>query len=372
MRIRVFLAVASLALAAIATAQDQPSLKDTFKNDFLIGAAVNESQVLGRNATEDALIKAQFNTITPENALKWERVHPELNRYDFSKSDAYVKFGQQNGMYIVGHTLVWHNQTPKWVFVDKKGKPLTRAALLKRLRDHIHKVVGRYKGQIQSWDVVNEVLDEDGTLRQTPWLKIIGEDYIAKAFQYAHEADPKAQLIYNDYSLENEPKRLGAVKLIEKLKAEGVPITGVGLQDHVHLDWPSPEQLDATITAFSKLGMKVMLTEFDIDVLPQALQGQTAEVTAHAEAQAKLNPYRDGLPDSVQQELAKRYGELFSVLVKHRGEVNRVTFWGVTDRNSWLNNWPVRGRTNYPLLFDREGKPKLAFGAVIAAARQTR
>jgi endo-1,4-beta-xylanase len=271
-------------------------------------------------------------------------------------------------MFIVGHCLVWHNQVPDWVFRDDKGNFVDRATLLKRMHDHISTIVGRYKGRIQSWDVVNEALNEDGTLRQSPWLKIIGEDYIAKAFQYAHEADPQAQLTYNDYSLENEPKRNGALALIAKLKAQGVPVTSVGLQGHDSLTWPSVEDQDATISDFAKLGVKVVISELDVDVLPSVTHQQTAEVSLKVQQEPKLNPYANGLPQSVQQELAQRYADLFRVYLKHRDVVTRVTFWGVTDGDSWRNDWPVKGRTSYPLLFDRSGQPKPAFQAAIRVA----
>jgi endo-1,4-beta-xylanase len=349
-------------------AQERPSLKDAVKDSFVVGAAINRAQIYEEDTRGAAIVKAQFNAITPENILKWGAVHPKPDTYDFEASDRYVAFGEKYHMYIVGHTLVWHNQTPGWVFQDEKGNPVSRDVLLKRMREHIQTVVGRYKGRIHSWDVVNEALNDDGTLRQTPWLKIIGEDYIAKAFQFAHEADPAAQLNYNDYSLENEAKRNGAIALIKKLKEQGVPVSGVGLQGHDSLEWPTVEQVDATITAFGKLGVRVMITELDVDVLPHANQNQGADVTLSVEAQAKLNPYVDGLPDAVQQLLAKRYAELFAVFVKHRGVVSRVTFWGVTDADSWRNNWPVKGRTDYPLLFDRNGRPKAAFDAVIRTA----
>jgi len=271
-------------------------------------------------------------------------------------------------MFIVGHCLVWHSQTPRWVFQDDQGNPLTRDALLERMHDHIRTVVGRYKGRIGGWDVVNEALNEDGTMRQSPWYKIIGDDFVLKAFQFAHDADPKAELYYNDYSLENESKRKGAVELIKKLTAAGAGVTAVGLQGHDKLDWPSVQQQDDTIQAFKALGVKVAITEFDIDVLPRVTRQNTADISATARGGAGSNPYTDGLPDEVQQQLAKRYADLFGVFVKYRDTVSRVTFWGVTDADSWLNNFPARGRTNYPLLFDRQGKPKPAFDAVIRTA----
>jgi endo-1,4-beta-xylanase len=361
---------AGLAMAILAApVHGQTSLKDAFQNDFRIGASLNAGQYTGRNAAEAALVKAQFNTITPENDLKWGLIHPALKRYNFERADRYVEFGERNHMFIVGHCLVWHNQTPGWVFQDEQGKPLSRAALLERMRDHIRTVVGRYKGRIKGWDVVNEAVNDDGTLRQSPWLRIIGEDYIAQAFEYAHEADPKAELYYNDYALENEPKRKGALELIRKLLAGHIPITAVGLQNHDRLDWPSIEQEDATIAAFQALGVRVNITELDVDVLPAVHPQQTADVSARAKGGPGSNPYTAGLPDAVEQALAKRYAGLFGVYLKHRDVITRVTFWGVTDRTSWLNYWPVAGRTNYPLLFDRAGNPKPAFDAVIQAAR---
>jgi endo-1,4-beta-xylanase len=368
-RTKAQLAMLTVLMAGLAaTAQAPTSLKEAYKGDFLIGAAINTAQFTGQDSRGDAIIEAQFNTISPENALKWENIHPQLGTYAFDIPDQYVAFGEKHHMFIVGHNLVWHNQVPAWVFRNDKGEFVDRETLLKRLHDHIQTVVGRYKGRIQSWDVVNEALNEDGTLRQSLWLKIIGEDYIAKAFQYAHEADPQAQLTYNDYSLENEAKRNGALALIAKLKDQGVPITSVGLQGHNSLTWPSVEDEDTTISAFAKLGVKVVISELDINVLPRATRQQSAEVSLNVQQDPKLNPYVSGLPQSVQQELAERYAALFGVYLKHRDGITRVTFWCVTDGDSWLNDWPVKGRTNYPLLFDRNGQPKPAFQAVIRAA----
>jgi endo-1,4-beta-xylanase len=362
------LLVGLMVVSAGAAAQTPPSLKDAFKGDFVVGAAMNEAQISGQDMRGDALIEAQFNSISPENALKWAIIHPQPDKYDFDLADKYVAFGQKHHMFIVGHNLVWHNQVPAWVFRDDKGNLLGRDALLARMRDHIHTVVGRYKGKIQSWDVVNEALNEDGTLRQSLWQKIIGDDYIEKAFEYAHEADPQAQLTYNDYNLDNEAKRKGAIALVSKLRADGVRIDCVGMQDHDGLSWPTVEHEDAAISAFAALGLKVAISELDVNVLPNPGHQPTADVTLKIEQNAALNPYVNGLPDSVQQDLAKRYADLFRVYVKHRDAVQRVTFWGVADGDSWLNNWPVRGRTNYPLLFDRNGRTKPAFDAVVVTA----
>jgi endo-1,4-beta-xylanase len=346
-------------------------LKKAFKGDFVVGAAMNEAQITGQDRRGDALIESQFNSISPENVLKWESIHPQPGQYKFDLADEYVAFGQKHHMFIVGHNLVWHDQVPAWVFRDDKGNQLDRDALLARMKDHISTVVGRYKGKIQSWDVVNEALNDDGTLRQSLWFKIIGPDYIEKAFQFAHEADPQVQLFYNDYNLENEPKRSGAIALVRKLQADGIPIAGVGIQGHDHIDWPTAEQEDASISAFASLGIKVAVSELDMDVLPSASPERTADVSLKIEQNTALNPYVIGLPDSVQQQLATRYADLFHVFLKHRDTVERVTFWGVTDEDSWLNGWPVKGRTSYPLLFDRSGRPKPAYDAVLRVASES-
>jgi endo-1,4-beta-xylanase len=347
----------------------QPALKDVYKGAFRIGVALNETQFSGQNASGAALAAAHFNAISPENILKWEVVHPKPDVYNFEPGDKYVAFGEKHGMQIIGHTLVWHSQVPKWVFEDETGKPLMREALLARMEDHIHHVVGRYKGRIQGWDVVNEAVDEDGTLRKSPWLKIIGEDFIAKAFEYAHEADPAAKLHYNDYNMAVDAKRAGVIRMIRDLKARGIQIDVAGMQGHLKLDRPSAEQYDRSIAELAATGVKIAITELDIDLLPAANRNTTADVGRRDEARAELNPYADGLRKDMQERLAKRYADLFAVFLKHKDVVQRVTFWGLSNRDSWLNNWPVRGRTSYPLLFDAHGRPTPAFDAVVAIGK---
>jgi endo-1,4-beta-xylanase len=345
------LCLSLICTTAEAGSQDADALKDVFKKDFLVGAALTPAQFSESIPAdcEVALIKKHFNSISPENVLKWESVHPWPGQYNFGPSDRYVDFGVRNKMFIIGHNLVWHNQTPSWVFTGLFGIPLNREALLRRMHDHIFAAVGRYKGRIGGWDVVNEAVEEDGSLRQTSWLKIIGEDYLLKAYQFAHEADPGAQLYYNDYSVENPAKRAGVIAMIKKLQAQGAPITGIGMQGHYTMDWPAPRDVDATITAFAGLGLKVMITELDVNLLPP--NGGAV------------------LPDSMQQALARRYAGLFGVFVKHKDQITRVTFWGVTDADSWLNYFPTAGRTEYPLLFGRGCVTKPAFDAVVAVGR---
>jgi len=366
----------ALALAALIapaqTGKAPTTLKDAYKPYFKIGVAINERQFDERDPTAAAIIASQFNTISPENALKWESIHPRLDTFNFTPADHYVSFGEKNRMFIVGHCLIWHSQVPKWVFEDAEGKPLTREALLERMHDHIRTVVGRYKGRIGGWDVVNEAINDDGTMRQSPWFRIIGEDFIEKAFQYAHEADPSAELYYNDYSLENDAKRRGALALIRKLKTDGVPITGIGLQGHVKIDSPSAQKEAKTIEDFAALGIRVNISELDVDVLPRTTRSDSADVSTIAAGSAAANPYTAGLPEEQQQALARRYAELFNVFLQHHKSMGRVTLWGLSDANTWLNNFPTRGRTNYPLLFDREMKSKPAFTSVLDDAKNFR
>ena len=350
----------------------RPALKKVFEKDFHIGAALSHGQIFGNDAAAMALIKTHFNSITSENILKWEHVHPEPARYDFEPADKFVALGEKHNMFIVGHTLLWHNQTPRWVFEDGAGKPADREALLQRLRDHIFAVAGRYKGRIHGWDVVNEALEDDGSLRKTKWLEIIGPDYVQKAFEFAREAAPQAELYYNDFNLWKKEKAESAVRLIRDLQAKGIRVDGIGEQGHWGLDYPAIDEAGAAIQTLAALGVKVMITELDITALPNPDDWSGgADITKNVALRKHLNPYPEALPDSMQQVLAKRYAESFALFHKHRDKISRVTFWGVNDGQSWLNNWPVRGRTNYPLLFDRRYQPKPAFEAVIQVARES-
>jgi endo-1,4-beta-xylanase len=348
-----------LALAPTAeSAETHVTLKETFKGDFMIGAALNQRQFTEQDTNGAALVKLQFNSVSPENVMKWGLIHPRPgpDGYDFAAADRYVEFGEKNGMYTVGHTLVWHGQTPRWVFQGEGTNELTREALLERMREHIHSVVGRYKGRVKAWDVVNEALNEDGSLRQTRWYRIIGEDYIAKAFEYAHEADPAAELRYNDYSLELEPKRNGVIALVKKLKAQNVPISGLGSQTHANLASPSAELLESELIAFAELGLPLSITELDVNAARGGQRSLGADVAQNAQAGA------GGVVDDVQKKLAEQYASLFRVFLKHRKEIKLVTFWGVTDRDSWR-------RFGTPLLFDGQWRPKPAFEAVVAEAK---
>jgi endo-1,4-beta-xylanase len=359
---------------------DESTLQAAFKQDFLVGTALGTAQIMGEEPRALELAAEQFNAITPENCLKWAEVHPEPKVYNFEPSDKYVAWGEEHGMFIVGHTLVWHNQTPAWAFAGVGGKPLDRATALARIKSHIETVVGRYKGRIDGWDVVNEAINDEGQLRTgpvgawpkrgEPWHAAIGDDYIEQAFRFAHAADPDAELYYNDYN-EWYPAKIKAIsELVRGLKAKGVRIDGLGLQGHWGIDYPELEEIDHMLTEYSKLGVKLKITELDVSVLPMPGRQTGAEITARARPEAAGNPYADGLPADKQQELARRYADIFRLFVKHRDAIDRVTFWGVHDGQSWRNGWPVGNRVDYPLLFDREYQPKPAFDAVIETATQ--
>jgi endo-1,4-beta-xylanase len=372
------LALAACALHDAARADADATLKAAYAHDFLIGVAVNDDIVSGRAAAAQELVTRQFDAITPENVMKAAIVNPQPGVYDFTGADAYVAFGERHGMFIVGHTLVWHNQVPPWFFTDAHGDPNTPAQQIERLRRHIQTVAGRYRGRVNAWDVVNEVIGEDGAYRRdTAWVKAVGDgdELVRRAFAFAQRYAPDAELYYNDFNAERPSKRDGIVRLVKMLQTAGIRIDGIGIQAHWGLDYPSLADIEAAIDAYAALGVKVMITELDVDVLPLSKEGQIIG-TALAQPQFQLpefkrflDPYPHGLPADVQRQLAARYAELFRLFHRKRDKIARVTFWGLADGMSWKNDYPVPNRTNYPLLFDRQLKPKPAFAAVLDMPR---
>ncbi|HEV8272635.1 MAG TPA: endo-1,4-beta-xylanase [Chitinophagaceae bacterium] len=341
-----------------ASSSSANSLKEAYKNDFLIGAALNAQQIEEKEAQAAALIPAEFSAITPENIMKAEIIHPEWNRYNFDLADKIADYGKKYNIKVNGHTLIWHSQLPAYVRSMKDADSVKQY-----FTNHINTVASHFDGKIYSWDVVNEALEEDGTMRKSIFLNKLGEDFVTEAFRLAQKAAPNTELYYNDYNIEQPNKRAGAITLIKKIQAAGVRIDGVGIQGHWHVGSVPFKEIEQSIIEFSALGVKVMFTELDLEVLPRNFQG--ADVNQRVASNPALNPYVNGLPDSVMQQQASDYQNLFKLFLKYKDKVDRVTFWGVNDGQSWLNNWPVRGRTNYPLLFDREFKPKLAYYKVL-------
>ena len=362
--------LASLGLPLRAADADLPALKDVFAGKFLVGTALGARTVLNPEDPTWPLIESQFNSISPGNLLKWERYNPEPGVYREEPVEAFLRFAEANHQHVLGHVLFWHQQTPAWVFQDENGGQVSREVLLERMRQRVRHLAQRYGSRINTWDVINETFEDDGALRDSPWTKILGADFIPEAFRIANEELPAdVELIYNDYNMFAPGKRAAVVQMIHDLRAQGLRIDGVGMQGHWALQYPALDAIEASIVAFGAAGVQVHVTELDLDVLPRDRSMYGADVSRRMRASPENNPYTAGLPAEVQEKLARRYAAIFALFVKHADVLKRVTFWGVTDADSWLNNWPVRGRTNYPLLFDREGNPKPAFDAVVAVGR---
>lgn len=352
-------------LCLLATTVFTCSSADTLKeaSPFPIGAGVND-RVFER-AEDWPLLTAQFTYVTPENSMKPAAVQAQEGKWAFTVPDQFVAFAGEKKLKVVGHCLVWakDDRTPAWFGMDG-DKPASRELLLARMKAHIDAVAGRYRGKIAMWDVVNEALadGDTGYLRDSLWSRISGEDFIAKAFEYAHAADPDALLIYNDYNNELDGKRERQIRLIESLRAKSVPLHAIGLQGHYQLDTVPFEALEKTLQAMQVLKMKVVVSELDIDVIPRSRWW--ANNGAEREALAKVNPYADGCPPEILQRQADQYAQLFRLFRKYSDTILRISFWNLHDGESWLNDFPWK-RVNHPLLFNRARQPKPAFEAVI-------
>jgi endo-1,4-beta-xylanase len=343
-----------------------PTLRTAAPPTLTVGVAVNFADLKPGPVAD--LVAAHFTSLTATNDFKPDRLQPRPGQFTFAAADRIADAARDRNLQLVGHTLLWHEQAPRWMFQNADGKPLPREQALANLRAHVVAVATHFRGRVRGWDVVNEALaetDGGGDFRDTPARRAIGDDYVEHAFRFAREADPDAELYYNDFNIELPKKRDRALRLIRRLKAAGLRIDAVGIQGHWGLTHPPVAVIDDAIRAFHAEGVKVMITELDVDVLPRRRQGADLQATEASGA----DPYRDGCPPEVLAAQARRYGDLFRVFVKHRDAVTRVTFWGTHDGTSWLNNFPVRGRTNHPLLWDRQLRPKPAFDAVIEALR---
>jgi endo-1,4-beta-xylanase len=329
-------------------------LKDYYKNFFPVGVAVSAGDL--KDPQKVALILSQFNSLTPENAMKMGPIHPEENRYNWRDADSIVAFAQAHHLRVRGHNLCWHEQTPGWLFKGANGRLVTKDVLLKRLKDHITTVVSRYKGKIYAWDVVNEAIDDDSTkfLRNSLWYQICGDDFIIKAFEYAHEADPNAVLFYNDYNTERPQKRERVYRLLKMLVDAKVPIHAVGIQAHWSIYEPDQKDLIETIKKFSSLGLKVQVTELDMSIY-------TWEKNMR-----KLRPGEsDAYTTDLEKKQTEQYAMVFKVFRQYKDVITGVTFWNISDKHTWLDGYPVPGRKNYPLLFDQNLQPKKAYWQVV-------
>ena len=366
---------ALLTIASCSQAPQETSLKEAYSDSFMVGCAVNPMHTSGQLTKANELILKHFNAISPENCLKPEAVQPRPGEWTFEEADEYVKFGEDNDMWILGHTLVWHNQTPSFYWYNEDGSLKSREDLIETMRAHIETVAGRYAGRIDAWDVVNEIIGEFGEYREKGWVKAFGGngyEVVRNAFIFADRYAPDAELYYNDFNVWRPAHLDGIVTMVKKLQDEGIRIDGVGIQAHWGLNYPKTEYIEQAIDTLHSLGLKVMITELDVDVLPITREGQvigqslTDPLYQHEEFEEYLDPYKEGLPAEIEQQLADRYAELFRIFHEKRDKIDRVTLWGLTDDTSWKNGYPVPGRTNYPLLWNRDYTPHKALETVLA------
>ena len=370
LRFITFCMAAILSLPALA----QNTLKEAYKDAFKMGCAVNTQIVSGRDNRSAQIILKQFNAVSPENDLKPEVLHPQPDEWNFQAADRYVQFAKDNGLWALGHTLVWHNQTPDFFFNHADGTPKNHDEMVETMRSYIKKVAGHFAGKVNAWDVVNEIIDNDGSYRKTLWTNAFGGDgdeVVRLAFQFAHEYDPNAELYYNDFNVWRPAKRDGIARMVRMLQKNGIKIDGIGIQAHWGLNFPKNEYITAAIDTFATLGVKVMITELDVDVLPITKEGQVIgkslldPLYQLEEFETFLDPYKNGLPDDVERLLTNRYAELMRIFYDRRDKIDRVTIWGLHDGMSWKNDYPIPNRTNYPLLYNRDRTPKPAFDAVL-------
>jgi endo-1,4-beta-xylanase len=368
MKIKFISTITVLFLLASVQTMAQKTLGEATKGKFLFGVAVNMQQVNGVNPIETELIAKEFSAIVPENCMKPQPIHPEENKYNWEDADKLVAFGEKNKQVVTGHCLVWHSQIGRWMFIDADGKDVSPEVLKERMHQHIATVVGRYKGRIKGWDVVNEAFEDNGTYRNSKFYQILGKDFIKYAFQFAHEADPNAELYYNDYNVETPSKCDAIVALVKEIKAAGCRIDAVGSQAHWHMKSPTLDATETTIKKLKDAGVKVLYTELDISILPSPYDG--ANISANFKYSAEMDPYKEGVPDSIQQKWNKRVLDLFGLFLKYNDVVDRVTVWGLSDNTTWLNNFPIRGRKDYPVLFDRNNQRKPVVDEMIKMAEK--
>lgn len=360
-----FLLFTMLACNNLNQNNDKYTLKNAFGDKLHIGVAMNLNQIQGHDTMAMSIIEKQFNSIVAENCMKSMFLQPQEGRFFFDDADKFVDFGEKHNMHIIGHTLIWHSQAPQWFFSDEKGEDVSREVLIDRMRKHITTVVSRYKGRVKGWDVVNEAIMEDGSYRKSKFYKIIGEEFIPLAFQFAHEADPEAELYYNDYNEWYKGRRSTILNLIKSFKDKNIRIDAIGMQGHIGLDSPSLHEYESTIEAYYNEGVKVMITELDLTALPSPWGMMSANITDTVAYQKQMNPYPDGLPQDVMTKWEDRFTDFFRLFLKHHDKIDRITMWGLSDIDSWKNDFPVKGRTDYPLLFDRNFKEKPVLKKII-------
>ena len=358
------------------TLPDVP-LKDAYADSFLMGAAISTFQVGDRSPETRELLLKHFNAISPDNELKPEILHPRPDVWNFQRADAFCQFGKENGMWILGHTLCWHNQTPAFFWTRPDGQTMSKDEIFESVRSYVETVCTHFLGKVDAWDVINEIVSEDGGYRDLGWVHALGADpavvdeFVKHVFRCAEKYAPGTELYYNEFNCWRPSKLAGIVRLVKMLQADGIRIDGVGIQAHWGLGYPKNEYVVDAIEQLAALGVKVNISELDVDVLPISKDAQVIGRSLRdpqyqlEEFEAFLDPYKEGLPEEVEDQLAARYEELFRIFYEHRDQISRVTFWGTHDGTSWKNGSPIPNRTNYPLLFKRDFTPHKAYYSVI-------
>jgi GH35 family endo-1,4-beta-xylanase/lysophospholipase L1-like esterase len=345
-------------------------LKEAVGDRFKIGVGVSD-RVL-QQPEDAALIRRHFQILTPENCMKPQSIHPAEDRWNFETADRFADFARANKLEVVGHCLVWakDDRTDEWM-MRENGRPVSRETLLRRIETHIGTVVERYADVTTMWDVVNEAIgdDDEGLLRNSVYSHTTGVDFIVTAFKVARAKAPNALLIYNDYNDHKPGKRKKLIELLTQLKQKGAPVDAYGMQGHFELGEDSIPQIRETFDELRKLGIKVVVSELDIDVVTRSRWW--ADNGKHRDELAKYDPYKYGLPEAIQQKQIEQYVELFKLFAEYSDLIVRVSFWNLHDGQSWLNYFPWN-RVNHPLLFDRNRRPKPAFDAVYATLRAPR
>ena len=368
-----------IAIASTSVAQTKPlSLADAYRDYWYTGVSVNQWQVaadpsgsnehdvtgqVSNDQTADwPLIVNNFNFVVAENCMKCEVIHPKEGVYDFTLADQFVDKAKAAGKRVLGHCLIWHSQCAPWFHFDKDGKLVSAEVLKKRMREHIFTIVSHFKGRVDAWDVVNEGFEDDGTPRKSLFYQILGTDYIPLAFRYAHEADPNAELYYNDFSMNKSTKVEGVAAFFRPLIQQGLPITAIGMQGHMiledNVDNSLIKEYEHSIETIAALGVPTFFSELDLSVLPNPYGFSGANVSDRFAYRPEMDPYKDGLTKAHEAKISQYWVDFYKMLLRHHKDIIRVNYWCLNDANSWRNDFPIKGRTDYATLFDRQGRLK--------------
>ena len=371
------LVVVTLPLFAAGTVSAQ-TLREAYRDYWYTGVSVNQWQVKADNGegrkfdvtghisndqTADwPLIVNNFNWVVAENCMKCEVIHPQEGVYDFTLADQFVNKAKAAGLKVQGHCLIWHSQCAPWFHFDEKGNLVSPEVLKKRMREHIYTIVSHFKGRVDAWDVVNEAFEDDGSPRQSLFYKILGTDYIPLAFQYAHEADPSIQLFYNDFSMNKATKVEGVARFFRPLIQQGLPITAIGMQGHMiledNVDNSVIKQYEHSINTIAALGVPTFFSELDLSVLPNPYGFSGANISDAFTYRPEMDPYKEGLTKEQEAKIEQFWVDFYKMLIPHHKDILRVNFWCLNDADSWRNDFPIKGRTDYATLFDRQNQLK--------------